>query len=263
MLKNCYRYKELILHFTSKELKLKYRGSFLGFFWTLLDPLFMILILLLVFTKLFRYDIPNYPSFLLIGVFIWNYFQEATIKSLHIFKEYKEIITKTHVPKEVLIISTNLIALIDFLLKFLVLIISLIILKAILNWPSLIHINFNFFLLIILIGLQLLFLLGITFILSSICVYFKDLANIWGILIHAGFFMTPIFYPESLMPTKYYFMFAINPMYHFIEAYRSILIGGAKPLLHNFLVIIFFTVIFLFVGQFIFKKVKKGIAENV
>lgn len=263
MLKNIYEYKELVWVLTLKELKLKYRGSFLGFFWTLLDPLFMILVLLLVFTKLFSYNIPNYPSYLLLGIFVWNYFQETTIKSLHIFREYKDIITKTYVPKEVLVIITSLVALIDFLLKFLVLIISLFVLKVLLNWPSLIHININFLLLIIIIGLQFLFILGFTFILSSVHIYFKDIANIWGVLAHIGFFITPIFYPQNLIPSKYYIMFTINPMYHFVEAYRSVILPGTQPVFYNFLMITLFTAIFLFSGQLIFKIIKKGIAEHV
>ncbi len=263
MLKNWYKHRELILNLVLTELKLKYRGSILGFFWTLLDPLFMILVLLLVFTKLFSYNIPNYPSYLLLGVFVWNYFQETTIKGLHIFKEYKDIITKTHVPKEVLVIITSFVALVDFLLKFLVLIVSLFILKALLNWPSLIHINLNFFLLIILIILQFLFILGLSLILSSVYVYFKDISNIWGVLVHIGFFITPVFYPQSLIPPKYHLMFTINPMYFFIEAYRSIIIPGTQLVFYNFLMITLFTIVFLFSGHFIFKTIKKGIAENV
>ena len=113
-------YKELILNLTVSELKLKYKGSVLGFLWSLLDPLLMMMVLLIVFTKIFKFDIPNYPMYLLIGIIVWRFFS-ATGETLHSIVGKPNMIKKIYFPREILVLSTCLRALITSLLEFAVL----------------------------------------------------------------------------------------------------------------------------------------------
>ncbi len=256
-------HKDLIFNLVISNLRLKYRNSFLGFLWTFLDPLFLILILLLVFTKLFSYDLPNYPAYLLIGVFVWNYFSNATVKGLHTFLDYSKLINKTKFPRWILIFSNNLFELTDFIIKLIVLMVILLILKRVLNWPELIIISPVSFFIILVLFLQFIFTIGLSFILGSVYVYFRDISNIWGIILHIGFFLTPIFYPSSLIPERYNFLLSLNPMNHFINLYRKVFIEGILPINKSLIFTILYALIFLLFGILIFRLLEKNFAQEL
>lgn len=255
--------KELIFNLVLKELKLKYKNSVLGFFWTLLDPLFMIAVLLLVFTRLFRYELPYYPSYLLIGIFIWNYFSNATSQGLHSLSNYANVLTKTSISKSIIILSTNLFNMIDFLLKFIVLLFVLILLRIFYNWSSLINLNFTAIWIFLIIIFQFMLVFGLSKILSLSYVYFKDVQNIWGVLLNIGFFLTPIFYPANIFPPKYRFMLVLNPLNHLIEAYRRILIEGMPPTVSSLFLIFLFSSSIMLIGIKLFQKFQHTISQKI
>lgn len=252
--KTCIKYRNLIKHLVKKEMKIKYKGSFLGFFWTFLDPLFMILILLLVFTKLFRYNLENYPSYLLIGIFVWNYFSDATISGLHSLAANTNLVIKSTVPRESIVLSSNIFFLFDFMLKFTVLSLVLFILKFTLAWPTLISVTTNLVFIPVMIILQAILIFGFSLILSSFYLYLKDVSNLWGIIMHAGFFLTPIFYPADIIPKKYAFILWLNPMNSLIKCYRSLILDGRFPDSSSFFIVVIFSLCVLILGVFIFKK---------
>jgi len=253
--------KELILNFIIKEFKIRYKNSVLGFLWALLYPLMMILVLLLVFTKLFRYDLPYYPSYLLIGLTVWNFFSETTLHSITLFVEKAAIYTKTPVNKLALLFSWILFWTIDFLIKFSILMCILILLRYYLNWPSLLTINWTFIFLIPAMIIEFLLIIGLSFMLSVIYIYVRDLIHIWGVIVQLGFFLTPIFYPDSLMPYK--MVLVLNPLYHIISMFRNIIINGQPPFFYNFLISAVFSFIVLISGIFIFNKFKNKLVDNV
>ena len=252
--KTCVKYRNLVKHLIKKEIKIKYKGSFFGFFWTLFDPLFMIIILLLVFTKLFRYNIENYPSYLLIGIFVWNYFSDATIAGLHSLAANANLVIKSSVPRISVILSSNIFFLFDFIFKFTILFFVLLILKFVLVWPTLMSVTTILIFIPMMIVLQAMLILGLSLILSSIYLYLKDISNLWGILMHAGFFLTPIFYPANIIPKKYAFILWLNPINNIIECYRSIILTGQFPNLSSFSVAVISSFCVLALGMIIFKK---------
>jgi len=253
--------KDLVISLITKEFKVRYKNSVLGFLWTILYPLMMILVFLLVFTKLFRYDLPYYPSYLLIGLIVWNYFSDVSTKNISLFIEQANICTKIPISKTVFVFSSILFGTIDFLLKFLILLSILLILKIYLNWPSLLTINWTFILIIPTVFIQFLLILGVSFVLSIVYVYLRDLTPIWGVIIQIGFFLTPIFYPESLIPYK--FILIINPMYHIITIFRSVMIHGEIPLLDHFFLAGLFSFGMLIIGFYVFNKTKDRIIDRL
>lgn len=253
--------KELILSLIVKEFKIRYKTSILGFLWTFLYPLMMILVFLFVFTKLFRYDLPYYPSYLLIGLVVWNFFSEITNCNMCLFVNQAEIYTKTSVSKPISILSSVLFGTIDFLLKFSILFSILIFLKYYLNWPSLITINWTFILIVPVVIIEFLLIVGVSFMLSAAYVYLRDIAQIWWVAIQLGFFLTPIFYPDSLIPYK--FVLTLNPLYHIITMFRDIIIHGKIPSLYSTSLAVFFSFILLIVGIFVFNKLKDGIVDKI
>lgn len=252
---------ELVLNLVIKEFKLRYKSSILGFLWTFLYPLMMILIFLLVFTKLFRYDLPYYPSYLLIGLVVWNYFSETTSHNMPLFVEQAPIYTKTSVNKLILIFSSILFGTIDFLLKFSILLSLLVFLKYYLSWPSLLTLNWTFLFIIPIMIIEFSLVSGISFMLSVTYVYLRDLMHIWGVAIQLGFFLTPIFYPSSLIPYK--FVLTLNPLYHIITMFRDIIIHGQIPSLYHTSLAVLFSFITLVVGIFVFNKLKNRIIDKV
>lgn len=252
---------ELILNLIIKEFKIRYKNSILGFLWIFLYPLMMILIFLFIFTKLFRYDLPYYPSYLLIGLIVWNYFSETTTKNLTLFIEYANIYTKTSVNKIIFVFSSVLFGTIDFLLKFSILLGILIFLKYYLNWPSLLNINLTFVLIIPMIIIEFLLIMGISLILSMGYVYLRDLINIWGVFLQLGFFLTPIFYPDSLIPYK--LVLTLNPLYHIITIFRDIIIHGKIPPVYHTSLSIIFSFSILIIGILVFNKLKDTVIEKV
>ncbi|MDP2939927.1 MAG: ABC transporter permease [Candidatus Omnitrophota bacterium] len=252
---------ELILNLIAKEFKIRYKNSVLGFLWIFLYPLMMILIFLFIFTKLFRYDLPYYPSYLLIGLIVWNYFGETTTKNLTIFIEYANIYTKTSVNKIIFVFSSVLFGTIDFLLKFSILLGVLIFLKYYLNWPSLLNINLTFVLIVPIILIEFLLIMGVSLILSIGYVYLRDLINIWGVVLQLGFFLTPIFYPDSLIPYKP--VLTLNPLYHIITIFRGIMIHGKIPSIYHISLSIIFSFSILIIGIFVFNKLKDTVIEKV
>lgn len=253
--------KDLVFSLVVKEFKVKYRNSVLGFLWTILYPLMVTLVFLLVFTKLFRYDLPYYPSYLLIGFIVWNYFSEISTKNVPLFIEQANVYTKTSVNKIIFIFSSVLFGTIDFLLKFLVLLSILLILRFHLNWPSLLTINWTFIFIIPAIFIEFLLITGVSFILSIAYIYLRDLIHIWGVTMQLGFFLTPIFYPASLIPYKT--ILTLNPLYHIIEIFRSIMIHGEIPPLYHFLLACLFSFSILIIGLYIFNKTKDKIIDKL
>lgn len=252
---------ELILNLIAKEFKIRYKNSVLGFLWIFLYPLMIILIFLFIFTKLFRYDLPYYPSYLLVGLIVWNYFSESTTKNLTLFVEYANIYTKTSVNKIIFIFSSVLFGTIEFLLKFSILLGILIFLKYCLNWSSLLNINLTFALIIPMIVIEFLLIMGISLVLSIGYVYLRDLINIWGVVLQLGFFLTPIFYPDSLIPYKP--VLTLNPLYHIITMFRDIIIHGQIPSMYHTLLSIVFSFSILIAGILVFNKLKDKIIEKV
>lgn len=255
--------KELIFNLVLKELKLKYKSSALGFLWTLIDPLVMIIVLLLVFTKLFRYELPYYPSYLLVGIFVWNYFSAATMKGLYSLSNNANMLAKTSISKGIIIFSTNLFSMIDFILKFVILLSVLIILRTIYSWPSLINLTWTLIYIPLVIILQFMLIFGLSQILSLGYAYYQDIQNLWGILLHAGFFLTPIFYPSSLIPAKYNFLLVLNPLNHLIEIYRKIIIEGASPPISSLVLASIFSLSIMFIGIKLFQKFKYNISQQI
>lgn len=252
---------ELILNLIIKEFKIRYKNSVLGFLWIFLYPLMMILVFLFIFTKLFRYDLPYYPSYLLIGIVVWNYFSETTTKNLTLFIEYANIYTKTSINKIIFVFSSVLFGTIDFLLKFSILLGLLIFLRYYLNWPSLLNINLTFVLIAPMIIIEFLLIMGTSLILSIGYVYLRDLINIWGVVLQLGFFLTPIFYPDSLIPYKP--ILTLNPLYHIITIFRDIIIHGKTPSIYPVSLSIIFSFSILIIGILIFNKLKGKVIENL
>ena len=247
-------YKELILNLTVSELKLKYKGSVLGFLWSLLDPLLMMMVLLIVFTRIFKFDIPNYPMYLLIGIIVWRFFS-ATGETLHSIVGKPNMVKKIYFPREILVLSTCLRALITSILEFSVLF------ALLLLWGTPLSLFVLFFPVILVVEFFL--VLGLSLFLSSSYVFFRDLKNIWDVALQVGFYATPIIYPVSLISENYSILLVVNPMTQILQVFRDILLYAQMPPMTAIVLSLVYSIGFFVLGWFTFKHFEPRFAEEI
>ena len=253
--KNLYQYRELLKTNVKKEIRGKYKGSFLGVLWSFLNPLLMVLVYALVFSAILKQDIPNYVIFLIVGVIPWNFFTTVIMQGTNCIWINGGIIKKVYFPREILPVSVVLAGLVNFLISCVIIFIFVLFsgmgFSIHLIWLPLIAI------------LQTLFSLGLLFILSAVDVYVRDVEYLINFLISLLFYATPIVYTVDLFPESVRWILYLNPMTHFIDAYRSIFYYQTAPSLMSILYISLFAVFFLVFGYMIFRKLEKGFAEEV
>lgn len=248
-------YSTLLSNLIVTDLKLRYKSSILGFLWALLEPLLIALTLLIVFTQLFTNNLNNFPAYLLTGFIAWFFLADGT-NALGIIVEKKELIKKIKFPKELLILSKCTVVFIESLASFMILIfILLFVLKV--------NFTFNFFILPLILIFQFIFVLGCLTILSSLYIFLRDSSKIWTIFIQIWFFLTPIVYPQSLLTKKNYILLTLNPILHFINAYRNILVYGESLNLNTLLILFFISSTTLVIGWRIFKTLEPKMVEEL
>ena len=226
-----YQARELIYNLVQRDLKARYKNSVLGFVWSLLNPLGMMVVFTIVFSVLMpNNSVPNYPIFLLCGLLPWNFFSASIMTGTNSIVANGNLVKKVYFPREVLPIATVLANLVNFLLALVVLFAAMLLVRIPLS-PWLV-------LLPIVILIQTCFTLGIVFLLSTFQVFYRDTLIVLDVVLLAWFFLTPVFYPTSLLPTSLTVlgitfdvqrvMYILNPMASLINMYRDILYWGYR-----------------------------------
>lgn len=254
-MKEIIRYKQMLISLTQSDLRTRYKGSILGFLWTFINPLLMLGIYTLIFSTVMRIDMDNYSIFLFVGLLPWIFFQTSILNGAGVIIRNANLVKKIYFPREVLPLSTVLGALVNYLFSLLILIPFLIVyqlpfLKVIYYLPLILLIQF-------------ILTLGITFLVSSVNVYFRDIEHVLGIVTMAWFYFTPIIYPSTMIPKEYLFYFNINPMKPIIEAYQLIFYYGKAPEIFSLLTILVVSLVFLSLSWLIFMKLNRRFAEEV
>lgn len=214
-----YRYSIILLkQLVKTDFKLRYQGSVLGYFWSLLRPLLIFLILYLVFTQFLKVGtgIPHYPVYLLLGIVLWNYFVEVTLGGVSSVVGKGDLLRKINFPKYVIVVAGSFSALINLAFNFIVIAIFMYFDHV----PFILH---DLFILPFLLELFV-FSLAIAFFLSAAFVKFRDISYIWEVVIQGGFYVTPILYPLSRIPHKYAKIMILNPLAQIIQDSRHVLV---------------------------------------
>jgi len=220
----------------------------------MIEPALIILILLFVFSNVFEFDTKLYAPYLVTGFIVWFFFANGT-SIMDIFSVKANLINKTNFPIEIIVFSSFTSILILSTIEIFILEIVFIFFNII---PSA-----SLILLPLLIALQSLFILGFLFVLSSIYVFIQDFRHIWNILLQVGFFATPIVYPISLLQEKAPLLLQINPMAHFISAYRALMVYTTYPTIKEVGILFLIAAMSFIIGYTIFKKLKTRIKEEV
>ncbi|AFH59666.1 ABC transporter permease [Paenibacillus caseinilyticus] len=243
---NFFKFKDLLRLLVLKDLKIKYKRSVLGIFWSLLNPLLTMAILTLVFQELFRFNIANFAAYVISGQVLFSFFSEATSLAMSSIYSSGQIIKKVYIPKYIFPVSKVLYSLVNMLISF----IAVLIVCAFTGTE--IKGTFVFSLLSILY--VMIFSIGVGLILSSVVVFFRDIEHIYGVLLTAWMYATPIIYPMEIVPNKYLFMLFGNPLYYFITHFREGLLYGRIPSLELNVQCLSYAVVTLFIGLYVFYK---------
>lgn len=250
-----YAYREMYKNMVKRNLRTRYKASFFGFFWTFINPLLQLVVYSIVFSTIMRMNVKHYPMFLFVVLLPWIFFASTTQEAANLIVSNSNIIKKIYFPREILPLASATAGLVNLALSFLVAFVALLIFHIPLTWSILA--------LPLVMGIEFVFTLGVSLVLAAVNVYFRDVEHIWGIVIMAWFYLTPIVYPLNMAPVKYLKYLFLNPMVTLMEAYRDILYNGVFPYfpgLGMFALMAFFVLIF---GYLVFKRLSKGFAEQV
>ncbi|WP_294157968.1 ABC transporter permease [uncultured Selenomonas sp.] len=244
--RSLYRYKYLIYVLVTRDIKKKYRRSVLGVLWSMLNPLLIMLITAMVFSTLFRFAIENYVLYLLVGQVVFTFYAESTGFAMGSILDNSPLIKKVYVPKYLFPFSRVASSCVNLLFTFPAILIMMIYTGA---WPT-----WRVVSVVVPLGLMLVFCLGIGLALAACVVYFRDFFHLYGVLVSALSYATPIFYPEQIVPEHYQFILTYNPLYYFVRGFREVLYQGGLPHMDTMFVCACLALAALAIGVAIFRR---------
>ncbi len=250
-----WQYKVMLRSLVLSELRTRYKGSFLGFLWTFINPLLMLVVYTMIFKFVMRVTVPHYAVFMFIGLLSWNMFATTVAASSSVVVRQSSLVKKIYFPREVLPLSVVGGSLINYLLSLLILL------------PVLIMNGYTptslwlFFPLILLV--EVLFSCGLALAFSALTVFLRDLEHMLGIFLMAWFYVTPVVYSLAMIPPKMMEVFKLNPMTDVVLALQQIFYYGSPP---NWKMLVYgagVSVVMLLFGWGIFVKLNRRFAEEV
>ena len=251
-----YKYRELLKTTIKKDIRGKYKASFLGVLWSFINPLLQVLVYAIVFPYIMRVQTPNYLIFLICGIIPWTWFTYSLSNGTTSITNNANLIKKVYFPREILPISVVTSGLINFLISCVIILIFVLLGGVGLSW----HLVF----LPVIAVAQYLFTLAAVFLLSAFNVYVKDVEYMVVFLLNIFFYATPVLYSVDMFSGSWLaWIFKLNPMAHFINAYRDIFYVHQIPQLENILFLILLGFILVGLCYLVFKKLEKRFAEEV
>ena len=252
---NLLSYKDLLRNLVSRDFKTRYKRSYLGIFWSLLNPLLIIIVYTLAFDYIMKIRVKNFPMFFMCGFLPWSYLSASLTTSMTSFSDSGYLIKAVYFPREILPLSIVLSCLLHFLITFIFVFPILMIYGYFPQWVTLS--------LLLIILLQSIFIFGLCLFLSSIHVFFRDIRYILDVILTIWFWLTPIVYPISLISEQFLFFYKLNPMTLFVTAYREVLLNNELPIPQYWIAILIATLGSLILGYLSYLKVKKRLAEEI
>jgi ABC-2 type transport system permease protein len=230
----------------ARELKVRYRRSAIGFTWTMLQPLLMMLVLQVVFSSLFRFQLANYPVYAMAGILFWNFFSQSVVTSMNSLRGNALLLKKVPVPKAVFPIATVASGVINLVFALVPLLLILVITGHPLT-PSLLFLPVS-------ILLAALFTLGAGLLLSPLSIFFTDIVEMITVVLSVLMYLTPIFYPKEIVPQKMRWIVRFNPLRSILEVFRDPIYYGKVPPWSHLTVSCLIVLVALGVGAWAFRK---------
>lgn len=246
LVRDIYRYRELIWALALKDLKIRYKRSVLGFMWALLNPALLMLVLTMVFSTIMRFPIPHYAIFLLSVLLPWTFFSQSLSYAVESIVSNGDLIKKVKVAKLVFPVAALVSNMINLLLSLIPLALLILIMRHPFYWTWL-------YLPVPLLALAI-FTLGATFFFAAANVYYRDVAHILQVVLSAWFYFTPIIFPLDMLPAQYRWLFKLNPIIYVINGFRLSVYYGMLPKAPSIIASFVCAFISLYLGYWLFRK---------
>lgn len=240
------RFTPLLRELVVRDIKVRYRHSVLGLVWTVLNPLLMMVVITIVFSTLFKQNIPNFPIYYLSGSLLFSFNSESTTTALNSMIANSSLIKKVYIPKYLFPFSNILSGLVNLGFSLIAMFIVMVITKA----------PFHITLLLIPIPIfyTFLFATGLGILLSALTVYFRDIAHFYSVFILAWTYFTPVFYPVEILGERAMMLMRLNPMYHYITFMRELVLNGNFPSMKENLLCMVMGLFMVALGLLVFYK---------
>ena len=253
--KDLYDYRELLKTNIKKEIRGKYKGSWLGVLWTFLNPLLMLAVYAFVFPYILRVQVENYTIFMIVALIPWNFFTTAVQTGTGCVVANGNILKKVYFPREIIPISVTTSQLVNFLITCLIMFVFILV--------SGVGFSIHILLMPVLILIQYALTLAINFILSALTVYAHDIDHFVSVALTLGFYATPIVYLSTMLPEKFQWAMHANPMAVLVESYRAILYYHQMPDLFWLGIWALISFAAIIVCYKLFKKLEKSFVEEL
>jgi len=258
-LRSVYRNSYMIRSMVIRDMRSRYVGSFLGIFWSVIHPLTQLLIYYFIFSVILKirlgpeYGGTNFAIWLVAGLVLWTFFADVVTRAPAAVLEQSSLITKMVFPSEILPFTHLVAAMVNHLIAVVIFICFLLISGS--------DVTLNIFLIVPVLLVTGIFALGISWMLSALNVFLRDIGQIIGVFVNIWFFLTPIMYPLHLIPDKLQKVYVLNPMLHAVEAYRAALLGKTNFDFEGLAYLLIVSFVTFAVGGLIFKKLKPAFAD--
>lgn len=225
---------------------MRYQKSVLGMLWTVLNPLLMMVVITIVFSTLFKQNIPNFPIYYLTGSLIFSFNSETTSNALYSVLFNASLMKKVYIPKYLFPLSKTFSGLVNLGFSLIAMFVVMVVLDV--------EFKITLLLLPIPIFYTFLFATGLGLFLAAATVFFRDIAHFYGVFIMAWTYLTPIFYPVSILPDSVLRLMQLNPMYHYVSYVRELVLYGTFPGMRENLICFLFGIGMFIVGIAVFAR---------
>ncbi len=210
---NFLKYRFLLVELVKKDIKIKYRRSVLGIFWSFMEPLLFMIVLTIIFSTIFKNSIENYPVYLLTGRLVFTFFSSGTTAAMHSIYGNASTIKKLYVPKYIFTLGIALSNMVTFLLSLIILVAVMLVTGA----------PFTPFILTFLVPMLLMFVftVGVGLILASVTVFFRDIEHLYGVFTTLLLYGSAIFFPPEIIPQPFQILLYFNPVFVYIDMFRD------------------------------------------
>ncbi|MGD9253926.1 MAG: ABC transporter permease [Holophagae bacterium] len=238
------RYRDFLRLQVVTNIRGRYKRSVLGVAWSLLSPLLTMIVMSIAFSAIFRFSVPNYPVYVLAGLVFFGFFQETTTQSMRSLVFGGSLLKKVYVPAATFPLSSVGTGLVNLGLTLVPIVFIMLVLGHNFTWA--------FFFVPVGTLLIAVFSLGVGLIMATLAVFFSDVVEMWGVLVRALFYLTPVMYPEEILPERFVWIVTANPLYHLLRCWRDPIYLGTSPPLSSVAVATATSVGVLVIGWWVF-----------
>lgn len=240
----------LLFNLVYRDLTVRYKRSVIGFFWTMLNPLLLMLIFVVIFSHLFRFELPHYETYFLSEYLPWTFFAQTTITSMQSMNWNGALMKRVRVPKSIFALASTLSGIVNLFLSYVPLVLIMLIVRMPLR-PALLFLPVSFAILAV-------FAFGISLLLSSVSVYFVDVREMYAVSLTALMYMSPIIYPIAIVPVRFQRVIALNPLLYLLQIVRDPVYSGTLPSASYLGIATAAAVAAFLIGWTVFRRLSRG-----